>query len=642
MSGRPAVGSLIAGLFAPSSHLKRLDPVSGLASARLEDIAPVYSLPSSPWGLLWQVASRHYRGRYILMIAFVALGQGIETVEPYALKRLVNSLLAAVGPAAGPVETVMLWFGVMVAMWFSATLLLRCYQIVDIFTGPYLRERVQNLMFGYLLGHSPRYFQENFAGKLGQKIKEAGRACIGLLELITFEMTRIVIILSLAITLLATQQPLLAILFVGWAIIYVGVSGLLAYRCVRMSKEFSAAASTSAGKLIDAITNADSIRAFARWRHERSFLSGYLGEERNRSVRLRWFLTLMRVFQAIAVLSMLSVLVYIALRRTLDGAMDIGSFTMVLTLTNMVGMNVWNLSNRMLDFFEQTGTLTEALELVSHKHEIVDRPGAVPLKVDRGAIRFENVDFGHPDGQALFTNLNLGIRGGEKVALVGPSGAGKSTLVKLLRRQFEPQGGRILIDGQDVNSVTWDSVNEAIAEVSQAPGIFHRPVRENIRYGELSAEHDDVVEAALKAHCDDFIRGRPEAYDTIVGEQGIKLSGGERQRVAIARALLKNAPILVLDEATSSLDSESEHLIQKALWRVMQGRTVIAIAHRLSTITSMDRILYLERGHIIEEGSHAELVARGGAYARLWSRQVMGFDEGKKAALNPALGTADD
>jgi ATP-binding cassette subfamily B protein len=279
----------------------------------------------------------------------------------------------------------------------------------------------------------------------------------------------------------------------------------------------------------------------------------------------------------------------------------------------------------MLDFFEQLGTLAEALELVTQPHEITDRAGAKPLAVGRGEILFENISFAHADGHPVFQGLTLRIGAGEKVGLVGKSGAGKSTLVKLLRRQFEPQGGRILIDGQDVANVTWDSVNEAIAEVQQMPGVFHRPVRDNIRYSKPDADDTVVVSAAQDAHAHDFISGREAGYDTIVGEQGIKLSGGERQRVAIARALVKDARILVLDEATSSLDSESEHLIQEALFELMQGRTVIAIAHRLSTIVGMDRIVYLEHGKIIEQGSHDELLARGGAYAQLWNRQVGGF-----------------
>jgi ATP-binding cassette subfamily B protein len=318
-------------------------------------------------------------------------------------------------------------------------------------------------------------------------------------------------------------------------------------------------------------------------------------------------------------------LVALAGSDALAGAISVGAFAMIYFLANQIIRSVQELSYRMLDYFEQVGTLAEALELVSQTHEIADAPDANPLSVRDGAIRFEQVRFAHPDGLQVFEDLNLVIRPGERVGLVGPSGAGKSTLVKLLRRQFEPQAGRILIDGQDIAHVTWDSLNEAIAEVPQMAGIFHRAVRDNIRYSRPDAAEAVVVDAADEAHAHEFITGRATGYDTIVGEQGIKLSGGERQRIAIARALVKDARILVLDEATSSLDSESEHLIQEALWTLMQGRTVIAIAHRLSTIAGMDRILYLEAGRVIEDGPHRELLARGGAYARLWNRQMGGF-----------------
>ncbi len=587
-----------------------------------ERLQPVQWLPTSPWAFLWHFVRSYYLGRYVAMILAVVVAQGLETLEPYAVKRVVNSVT---GGAASARSVAVAWFGILVFLWIASSLMVRVYQAIDIFAAPYLRERVQNQLFGYLLGHSPRYFQDNFAGRLGQKVKESARACLGIMELLTFDMTKIVMMLLVALALLAFQDSTLATGLGLWTLIYVAISSLLARRCVRLSKSMSDAVSTSSGKMIDAIANADAIRSFARWRFERRFLSRYFVTERQGSMRLRWFLLLMRVFQAIAVFSMLGLMTYAALDATLAKRLDIGTFTMVFTLTNLISLNIWNLSNRMLDFFDHTGTLTEAIDLVTQQHEIVDRPDAVPLVVDRGAISFQAVTYRHPDGATLFDHLDLDIAAGEKVALVGPSGSGKSTLVKLLRRQFEPQGGRVLIDGQDIAGVTWDSLNETIAEVPQAPAIFHRPIADNIRYGHLDAGEREILAASAQAHCHPFILQRPQGYRTIVGEQGIKLSGGERQRVAIARALLKDARILVLDEATSSLDSESEHLIQEALWELMPGRTVIAIAHRLSTITGMDRILYLEKGRILEQGTHADLLARGGPYAHLWSRQVGGF-----------------
>ncbi|MBI3516047.1 MAG: ABC transporter ATP-binding protein [Proteobacteria bacterium] len=598
------------------------DPVGAAELAE-----PVRFLPTTPWAFLWHFVRERFMARYACMMLAVVAAQICQTLDPYILKLLINQVIDALrGPAEARVTAPIFgMFALMVALWFADTFLVRVYQLIDIKVGPAMRKRVQTRMFGYLLGHSPRYFQENFAGKLGQKVKEAGRACISIMEMACFDLTKISVMLVVSMVLLIAQDGRLAVLLGAWMVVYLIGSGLLAYRCVGLSKAFSASVSTSSGKLIDAISNADTIRSFARWRHERRFLDDFLEAERRRSVRLRGFLTVIRLFQSVAVLSMIAGLCWVALVDMLDHGGDLGSFTLVFSLSGLIAMNVWNLSNRMLDFFDHMGTLTEAIELVTQDHEITDRPGARPLVVTAGRIDVEHVSFAHPDGMTLFDQLDLHIRAGEKVALVGPSGGGKSTLVRLLRRQFEPHAGRIVIDGQDIAQVTWDSVNAAIAEVSQTPGVFHRPVGDNIQYGRLEAGETELIAAAQRAHSHDFIIRRPTGYGTIVGEQGIKLSGGEKQRIAIARALLKDARILILDEATSSLDSESEHLIQEALWDLMAGRTVIAIAHRLSTITGMDRILYLQAGRIVEQGSHTELVARGGAYSRMWRRQVGGF-----------------
>jgi ATP-binding cassette subfamily B protein len=592
-----------------------------------ELLEPVRFLPTAPWVFLWYFVREGFIARFAAMILIVVTAQVCQTFDPYVLKLLINRVTVAIrlAPVERDAATIFGLFALMVTLWFADTLLVRGYQMIDIYVSPALRKRVQTRMFGYLLGHAPRYFQENFAGKLGQKVKEAGRACVSIMEMVCFDLAKITTMLVISLALLVGQQMQLALLLIGWMLIYLIGSSLLARRCVTLSKTFSAAVSTSSGKLIDAISNADTIRSFARWRYERVFLDGFFESERQSSIRVRRFLVVIRLFQSAGVLTMMAALGYVALVDLLAGRSDLGSFTLVFSLSGLIAMNVWNLSNRMLDFFDNMGNLTEAIELVTQPHEITDQPGARPLAVTGGRIDIESMSFAHPDGLTLFDRLDLTIGAGEKVALVGPSGGGKSTLVKLLRRQFEPHAGRILIDGQDIASVTWDSVNAAIAEVSQAPGVFHRPVGDNIRYGQLDAGEAELVAAAKRAHSHDFILRRPTGYGTIVGEQGIKLSGGEKQRIAIARALLKNARILILDEATSALDSESEHLIQEALWDLMKGRTVIAIAHRLSTITGMDRILYLPAGRIVEQGSHAELVARGGAYARMWRRQVGGF-----------------
>jgi len=591
----------------------------------LAEVQTVSALPATPFAFLWFLVRKHCARRVAALVALAAIATAIDAFGPLALSHLINSIGKAYAKHSSFTVAVLPWIGLMGAIWLLSACAFRAYEAVDVGMSPRVRALAQKYLFTYMLGHAPRYFQENFAGKLGQKVKQAGQASISIMNILCLDMVRVSGLVLVGGVLMFESKPSYAAVLLLWTMLYLAIVVSLAKRCVRLSKALSDEVSTSTGRLVDAITNADLVRAFAKAAYERRFISFFLMDEMNASRRLRWFLILMRSFMQMATLALLMGLVFIAGRDALSGGISVGAFAMIYFLGSQIARSVQELSFRMLDYFEQLGTLTEALELVSARHEIVDHPQSSPLAVRDGAIRFEHVRFAHPDGQDVFRDLCLEIRAGEKVGLVGPSGAGKSTLVKLLRRQYEPQGGRILIDGQDIASVTWDSLNESIAEVPQTPGVFHRAVRDNIRYARPTAHEDEVVRAARDAFAHDFILARTTGYGTIVGEQGIKLSGGERQRVAIARALVKDAKILVLDEATSSLDSESEHLIQEGLWTLMQGRTVIAIAHRLSTIAGMDRIVYLEAGRIVEEGPHRELLARGGAYARLWNRQMGGF-----------------
>jgi len=581
-------------------------------------------VPGAPFGFIWMLVRRHFAARVALMVGFALLATSFDSFAPYVFSRLVNTFNATV-QKHGTMQAVWPWIFGLAAMWLGGACAYRAYDLVDVDTGPRMRGLAQKYLFTYLLGHSPRYFQDNFAGKLGQKVKQAGQAVIGILGIVCMDVVRVAGLVILGGVLMFIQAPSYAVILALWTVSYLAIVVILARRCVVLSKALSEEISTSTGRLIDAISNADLIRAFANALYERKFISFFLEDEMNASRRFRKFLIVMKLFMQSATLLFVVAVLAITVRDVLAGLVSLGAFMMIYLLANSIARGVQDLSFRMLDYFEQLGTLAEALDLVSQPHEIVDKPKAKPLAVTKGHIRFENVHFRHPNGFQVFEDLSLDISPGQRVGLVGPSGAGKSTLVRLLRRQFEPQQGRISIDGQDVSCVTWDSLNEAIAEVPQMPGVFHRAVRDNIRYAKPHAAEDAVVGAARQAHAHDFIAERDEGYDMIVGEQGIKLSGGERQRVAIARALVKDARILVLDEATSSLDSESEHLIQSALWTLMQGRTVIAIAHRLSTIAGMDRVVYLDGGRVLEDGPHRELLSRGGAYARLWNRQMGGF-----------------
>jgi ATP-binding cassette, subfamily B, bacterial len=307
------------------------------------------------------------------------------------------------------------------------------------------------------------------------------------------------------------------------------------------------------------------------------------------------------------------------------GGMSAGAFAMAASLALLLIEQARGLSRRFLDFFEYVGNINDGVTMIVRPHDVTDAPGARILEVTRGELSFEDVSFGYTAGTPIFQGLCLEIRAGERVGLVGYSGSGKSTLVNLALRLFDPQHGRILIDGQDTAGVTQESLRAAIAMIPQDPMLFHRTLLENIRYGRLDASDDEVIEAARLAHAHDFIMATPGGYQSLVGERGVKLSGGQRQRIALARAILKQAPILLLDEATSALDSVTERDIQHSLEYLMRDRTVVVIAHRLSTLAHLDRIVVFHAGQVIEEGTHDELLARDGHYAHMWRMQAGGF-----------------
>lgn len=309
-----------------------------------------------------------------------------------------------------------------------------------------------------------------------------------------------------------------------------------------------------------------------------------------------------------------------------QGQLTIGDFVLIQTYAIGIVENLYSVSRELRRVYDAVADAGEMVAILNQPHDIADAPHAKKLEVSRGALELTQVQFSYGSSrEAVLKDFSLSVRGGEKIGVVGRSGAGKSTLVKLLLRHYDITGGTIAIDGQEIRSVTQDSLREHISFVPQESLLFHRSLGENIAYGKPSASEEEIRESARKAFAYEFIERLPKKYNTFVGERGVKLSGGERQRVAIARAILKDAPILILDEATASLDSESEVAIQKALHELMEGKTVIAIAHRLSTLREMDRIIVLDGGHIVEDGTHESLIAQGGIYADLWNHQAGGF-----------------
>ena len=484
----------------------------------------------------------------------------------------------------------------------------------------------------HVVRQSWTFFQNDFAGRVANRVMQTGPA---LRESVVSSINAVWYILvygTSALLLMGSVDARLAIPMVLWFIAYGAMLHYFVPRLRDRSQAMSAVRSALTGRIVDSYTNILTVKLFARARDEDEFVRETVDEHTaafHRQLRMttRFSLTL-ALMNASLIVGTGSMAVWL----WTQGTVEVGTVAMALPLSwqiaNMAGWVAQNITQ----IFENVGIVQEGMRSIAVPRQMPDAPGAAELQVTAGAIRFEHVRFGYGTARGVLHDLSLDIAPGERVGLVGHSGAGKSTLVNLLLHFYAPESGRILIDGQDIAGVTQESLRTQIGMVTQDTSLLHRTIRDNIRYGRPWASEAEIVAAARQAEALDFITtledwdGRT-GMDAHVGERGVKLSGGQRQRVAIARVILKNAPILVLDEATSALDSEVEAAIQGQLETLMRGRTVIAIAHRLSTIAQMDRLLVMEHGRIVEQGSHAELLAHDGAYARMWKRQSGGFAE---------------
>ena len=482
----------------------------------------------------------------------------------------------------------------------------------------------------HVVRQSWSYFQQDFAGRIANRVMQTGPALRESIVLGADAAWYITIYGATAIGLLLSLDPLLAIPIACWFLAYAGLLRLFVPRLRKSNREVSEVRSMLTGRVVDAYTNVLTVKLFARARDEDDFVQAAMDEHTDayRAVTrmLTAWVACLAVLNACLLAGMAALSIWLWSRGAIPLASVVTALPLAWQLTNMAG---W-IGQSITSIFENIGLVQDGMRSIAAPRTMPDAPGARELRITGGAIQFQDMRFGYGSERGVLHGIDLNVAPGERIGLVGPSGAGKSTLVNLVLGFYRPEAGRITIDGQDIALVTQESLRGQIAMVTQDTSLLHRSIRDNIRYGRPTASDAEVVAAARQAHAHDFImeledwQGR-RGYDAHVGERGVKLSGGQRQRVAIARVVLKDAPILVLDEATSALDSEVEAAIQEQLENLMQGRTVIAIAHRLSTIARMDRLVLLEAGQIVEQGTHAELLARRGAYARAWARQSGGF-----------------
>ena len=586
-----------------------------------EDAPP---LSRSPWrfALYFYLKSRK---TLFGIFVFEAAQAACTILLPYAVKEIIDAVTLANRTGADIFDAA--WDGLMLFALLNLGIVLfsRASGAMLVLTGPYLRAEIRKSLFSFLQHHSHRYFVSHFAGSLANRIAEVSMSSMHALWTITFDFYPLIIKSLVALVILFGASGELALVLSLWLGVYIYVSYLLARRCRVYARDFAEARSLVTGKVVDSVTNVMNAKMFARRQYEEDYLTDYLNHEVNHALRTYWYMEKLRWFQFTAAMVLMVSMVGYALKIWSEGNMTVGEFSMVAGLTILLIEAARGLSRSFLEFFEYLGNISDGVSVFVQPHEILDKVDAPALQVTHGEIAINDVSFTYHEGLKVFEHLQVTIPPKQQVGLVGFSGSGKSTFVNLLLRLFEPQDGIIRIDGQNILEVTQDSLRESVSMIPQDPQLFHRSLMENIRYGRLEASDEEVIEAAKKAHAHEFILQTEKQYESLVGERGVKLSGGQRQRVAIARAILKDAPILILDEATSSLDSVTEKKIQAGLDNLMKGRTVVVVAHRLSTISHMDRILVFDQGKIVEDGSHQQLLQRDGHYARLWNMQAGGF-----------------
>lgn len=488
---------------------------------------------------------------------------------------------------------------------------------------------IHQTIFNHLIRLSSTFHANRFAGSLVSQANKFAGAYVRVADSIVFEVTTLILSFIFTGIILWPKAPLVVLLLFGFSAIFITVS-VIVTKFVRELNAIEANKSTrQTGYLADAITNIMAVKSFARSAYEQKRYHGAVSDTRAAANNVMWASTKRDTLFATMTTTLGVAALVMAVAGVVMYSADIGTVFLIITYTGLIGMRLWDFSQRTLKNVNRAlGDAKDMTEILAIQPGVMDPKKPQESRITKGAITFEAMTFTHPENdEPLFHGMDLSIKPGEKIGLVGHSGSGKTSLTKLLLRYNDIDAGEINIDGQNIAKITQEELRRHIAYVPQEPLLFHRTIQENIAYGKPDATEEEIIAAARKAHAHEFIQKLAKGYDTLVGERGVKLSGGQRQRIAIARAILKDAPILVLDEATSALDSESEKLIQEALWELMKGRTAIVIAHRLSTVQKMDRILVLDNGEITEQGTHAELVKQQGTYAQLWAHQSGGFLE---------------
>ncbi len=589
--------------------------------------------PVQPPATLFAFCRFYTRGMepYLLIMSILT---GLIAVMEVSLFSFLGKLIDWVG-TENPASFIqdkgdqLVWWAIMVVIGLPTAVFLHSLIIHQTLLGNYPMS-IRWLAHRYLLGQSLSFYQNEFAGRISTKLMQTSLAVretvLKLLDVLLY----VIVYFSGLIVMIAGSDFRLTIPLLVWISLYAAILYYFVPKLGEVANRQADARSEMTGRIVDTYTNITTVKLFSHTRREADYaqasMTGFLDTVHEQMRLVTRLVISVWIINTLLIFSVSGLSIYL---WTLSAVSAGAIATAIGPVIRLFGMSQWIMWETSA-LFENIGTVEDGITTLARPRHVTDKPEATALSIKQGEIRFDHVSFHYGNGSGVIDDFSLNIRPGEKVGLVGRSGAGKSTLVNLLLRFYDVEAGHILIDGQDISQVSQESLREQIGMVTQDTSLMHRSIRDNILYGRPNATEAEMFEAAKQARAEEFIPELSDArdrrgYDAHVGERGIKLSGGQRQRIAIARVLLKNAPILIMDEATSALDSEVEAAIRENLETLMQGKTVIAIAHRLSTIAALDRLVVVDNGRIIEQGTHAELVAAKGLYAQLWARQSGGF-----------------
>jgi ATP-binding cassette subfamily B protein len=575
-----------------------------------------YHLSHGPVRFLLHYVRRNWAS-HALVLAGILVAVGCATGSQYGVKNLVDVL-----SEHRPSEFA-LWSAVAILLALVAgdNLIWRFAGWMASYAFTAVGRDLRLDLFTHLTGHSPRYFMEQYPGALAGRITASATAAWTIENSLAWNTIPPAVAVVSAIAMLGSVNWRMTVLLAAVVVALGAVIGRIAARNQPLHGRFAHRAAAVSGELTDVVSNISLVRSFGSARREQKRLARSLGDELTAQRDSLHALEGLRLFHAVSVFVVTGGVLGWAVMLWRAGSISTGDVVLTTTLGFTMLHASRDFAMAAVELVQHFAKLGEALEVLGQPHELKDAPGAKALVNLGGTVSFSGVCFSYPGGERVLQDFHLHVPAGQKLGLVGRSGAGKSTILALLQRFYDPERGYVMFDEQPIATVAQESLRQQIAVVQQDVALLHRSILENLRYGRPDASDHEVIEAAELAHCMDFIGRQPQGFHTIIGDRGLRLSGGERQRLAIARAFLRNAPIILLDEATSSLDTESEQLIQRALARLFKGRTVIAIAHRLSTLASFDRILVLERGRIVEDGGFDELRRQNGAYSRMYRRQ---------------------